>query len=104
MHDKYALSPGQKDDLLQLLADHRRRAVLAYLRQSTDGVASLEELIDEIEGHGASGEQEAAVQLNHIILPRLAEQDFIQYDRERGTIQYHHHPGLETLINTINGL
>ena len=89
------------DDLFALLADEPRRRVLVSLLDVESGVVTLEEAAltrgaaARAGGSapvGLAGEKSvddvspAEVALRHVHLPKLAEADLIDWDREAGTV------------------
>ncbi|WP_254762898.1 DUF7344 domain-containing protein [Natrinema marinum] len=81
-----------------MLADHRRRAVLAYFRNSPDDIASVRDLANELEG---DDHREDRVALRHSVLPRLSDANVIEYDERSETIRYQGHASLECLADLI---
>lgn len=78
------------DSILEVFADRRRRLIIECLRQSADGVASYDDLVDFVLRHG-DGQQESEhirSQLHHVTLPKLEEADIIEYDRRSATVRY----------------
>ncbi|WP_440766353.1 DUF7344 domain-containing protein [Natronorubrum sp. DTA7] len=81
--------------VFDLLEDKRRRYVLYYLEQR-DGPVAIRELVEQIDewedeptraDRSADAFEDIAIELTHTHLPRAAEVEFVQYDREQGTIQ-----------------
>ncbi|QCS42539.1 hypothetical protein [Natrinema versiforme] len=88
------------DTAMDLLADHRRRAVLQYLAE-TDGSAALTELAVEIAAQEAGAEPNAIsdhgdvsardrravrISLHHTHIPKLANADVVDYETETETV------------------
>lgn len=83
-----------KDDLFELLSDHRRRSVLrclaAHEGSEPVGVGTL---VDRVSSEGSStgrvsdAHERARIQLHHNHLPKLEDHGIIEYDpaRERVT-------------------
>lgn len=100
MGNKRTLHPEAKDELLTVLADHRRRAVLAYFRNSSDDVASVQDLANELKKHDHRGDQ-PTLTLLHSVLPRLANADVIDYDGRSDAVRYRGDDELERLAAHI---
>lgn len=79
------------DWVFRVLADSRRRFVLAYLIDTEDGTATFDELVDavvEAETHSPAIDRETvAIPLDHHHLPLLDEKGLIEYERDRGVVQ-----------------
>lgn len=68
------------DQVIEALADGYRRQLLAELRErNPHGEVPTENL------GGGTGE-ELAIEMVHVHLPRLAENEFIEWDRRSGTV------------------
>jgi hypothetical protein len=95
------------DELLRLVADRRRRTVLSHLRdQGTDDVAVAGQaaavVANDRSGPGGDSYERALIELQHDHLPRLADAGVVGYDRERGTVRYRPHEGLEDLLWVVS--
>lgn len=93
---------AELEDVLTVLADQHCRDVLSYFRDSSANVASL----DDIESHVREenhGPEWVDVRLHHVTLPRLDEDDYIDYDPRSKTVRYRRQPELERLLDTIHG-
>lgn len=97
---------GSASRLLRVLANERRRFLLATLRGSEDGVASLSELTRAIargdaEEEGAPVErspEEVAVSLHHAHLPKLEASGLIEYDEQSGLVRYRGSHAADALV------
>lgn len=92
------------DSVLEILAEERRRLVVRHLRNTSNGVASCEELVDYISTH-YSEEQNAEnikIRLHHIDLPKLDSAGLIEYDSRSNTARYHPHPQVDALVEFID--
>lgn len=96
------------DDVLNALADRRRRLVLYYLRD--EGTAGIDEVADHVAAaeedvpvDGVTDEQRARVKtsLVHAHLPQLVDAGLVEYDRRTGVIRYAHPP---TLLEKLLGV
>jgi hypothetical protein len=83
------------DDVFDLLRNQRRRGVLQYLRDSTDGTATLDELAEhiaakendvEIEQLTSSQRKRVYIGLYQCHLPKMDELGVIEYNQSRGRI------------------
>lgn len=74
-------SDASLDRLYRLLADGERRALLAFLLERDEPVP-----LSELRAHVADDgdERRAGIRLVHSHLPKLAEADLVEYDRESG--------------------
>lgn len=88
------------DLVFDLLADQRRRYALYYLYDSTDGVAT----VDEIADHVVSLEDQCQVDdpqshvitaLQHVHLPKLEDAGVLEHDTRSQTVRYWSQPSLE---------
>lgn len=79
------------DSLFRVLADSRRRVVLAYLLDTEDGAATFDELVEAVvqaETHFPTPERESvAISLDHHHLTRLAETGLVEYERDQGVVR-----------------
>jgi hypothetical protein len=80
------------DTVFDLLRTERRRHVLYYLNER-DGEVPVEDVVEavtdeETDGPPSSSEfEQVEVSLTHVHLPKAAEAEFIEYDREEEVIQ-----------------
>ncbi|WP_090619199.1 DUF7344 domain-containing protein [Natrinema salaciae] len=98
------LYPREIDDLLNLIANHRRRSVLSYFRDSTADVTSVSTLANEISDQCPGDAERVARQLHHSALPRLADAGVVDYDARSNVVQYRGHTELEILLDGIADL
>jgi hypothetical protein len=84
------------DDVFDLLRNQRRRGVLRYLRDQTDGTATLDTVAEhiaakendiEIEQLTSSQRKRVYIGLYQCHLPKMDELGVIEYDQSRGTIK-----------------
>ncbi len=82
------------DETFETLKNSRRRTVLSYLRNH-DGSATMRELADfvtadendiDIEAITSSQRKRVYVSLYQFHLPKMAEMDIINYDKNRGSV------------------
>lgn len=82
------------DELFELLANERRRIVVAYLL-GRDGPVAVEEVVDhvvaEIESSVGRAERDprvsVGVSLHHVHLPKLDDAGAIEYDPQRQLVR-----------------
>jgi predicted transcriptional regulator len=79
-----------------VLANRRRRRLLAYLHDKDGDVASVVELTDYLAGDEADSVDDldpdgVAVSLHHNDLPKLADIGIIEYDTRSQTVRYRGH-------------
>ncbi|PSP93918.1 hypothetical protein BRC91_07555 [Halobacteriales archaeon QS_4_62_28] len=80
--------------MVAALANHRRRATLAFLWQTQSGMATVEELASAIVEHEDEqssiplhiDRQKVMMSLHHVHLPKLADANLITYDPNRGRV------------------
>ena len=93
--------PDIVDELLTLLSDRHCRATIEYLRESSEDVASVGDVADELGNAGNGGADRIALRLHHSILPRLADATVVNYDAKTNTVQYRGGSELESLLDGI---
>lgn len=99
----YQSRPSERiDELLQVLADRDRRAILSYLRESPAEQASIQELADVLSSRAPNDRSTALIRLHHCHLPTLGDAAVADYDAEARCIQYLGHPELEALLDSID--
>lgn len=82
------------DATLELLANHDRRAIVAYLRDATCQTATVDELADHLverrtERSGERpGRSHVVSTLHHIHVPKLADAGVVDYDARTKEIRY----------------
>ncbi|WP_323192742.1 hypothetical protein [Halostella sp. PRR32] len=92
------------DTTFELLARERRRTVLYCLRAS-DGQLSLSELVDRVAEREAAesapddDQQETAISLSQVHLPKLADAGVIEYDRQEQLVEHEGDPFVETFLD-----
>lgn len=99
--------PLSLDALLDILANERRRYLLEYLWNESDGVGSFEaatkHIITEVsrkQGHQPNHD-DIQVDLQQHHLPKLADAGIIEYDVRSQTIRYQENDRLESLYDRI---
>lgn len=101
MNQHHSTRSKSLDELLSLLADCHCRATLQYFRESGKNVASVQDLANEISKKDHGGTERVTIQLQHSVLPRLADADVVDYDARSRTIRYYGRSELEGLSECI---
>jgi hypothetical protein len=95
------------DLVFDLLSNRRRRYALYYLYEQPDGVATVDELADNvvaIERRTSSSDpdvgpdelrQTVHTELQHVHLPKLADAGTLEHDGRSDTVRYWTQPSLE---------
>lgn len=104
MASQQTLHPDRKDELLTILADTRRRAILSYLQKSPGDVATVEMLADELDPRDHSGDDVTEVALLHSDLPKLDAAGVIEFDQRSKTARYEANVHVERLLDFIADL
>lgn len=89
------------NERLLLLADGECRAIIAHLRDAPPAAVSLETLAAALASDSPAARDRALIRLHHSHLPKLAATDIIKYDPTTTTVEYHGHPGLESLLEAV---
>lgn len=90
------------DSLLPVVADSERRQIITHLKDAPTDTVSLEELATHLTTDYDSDPRHTRIRLHHNHLPTLDATGILDYDTDTKTIQYHGHPELETLLNTLH--
>jgi DNA-binding transcriptional ArsR family regulator len=105
------------DCLFDLLSESRRRYALYHLNDQPDGVATIEDLTENVialeeatETGDANGDRTASeapavnsadrrsgvqLELQHVHLPKLEDAGILEHDRRSETVRYWSQPSLE---------
>ena len=95
------------DATLELLANHDRRAIISYLRDTPDATATTEDLTDYLVERRAArtGERPARSHvhstLHHIHVPKLVDAGVVDYDARTKEVRYWGTERLETWHDRI---
>lgn len=92
------------ETLLRVVADPERRAILSHLRATDSRAVDVQDLSEAIESRGVSGDAERSqlsIELRHTHLPMLAEENMIEYDRERNYVAYRADDRTEALLTFV---
>ena len=82
------------DALFEILADERCRTLLYVFTESTDEEFGLDDLVDDVrkresdQRHAAEPKRRLRIDLHHRLLPKLADADIVDYDRETNVVRY----------------
>lgn len=102
--------PLSLDAILDILANHRRRALLEYLWEQPESVGSFEEATEHTilrvgQKQGAQpNHDDVQVDLQHHHLPKMADAGVLEYDIRSQTIRYHENERLETAYERVTDL
>lgn len=83
------------DRVFETLSDGQRRRMLIYLSESSDGTATVEELVELL----GDDPYRTETRLRHVHLPRLKATSAVDYDDRTETIRYRGGPLLERMID-----
>ncbi|UPV99186.1 hypothetical protein M0R88_11685 [Halorussus gelatinilyticus] len=95
------------DATLELLANHDRRAIVAYLRDASDRTATVSELSDHLVERRAErtgerpGQSHVYSTLYHIHIPKLVDAGVVDYDARTEEVRYWGSERLETWHDRI---
>lgn len=91
------------DEALALLADRRRRIILAHLSQNDKHRVEVEELVEVVNPRteGINTKQAIWRTLHHVHLPKLDATGLIEYQPNRNIVIYQPSEPIESLIEFI---
>ncbi|WP_458207527.1 DUF7344 domain-containing protein [Haladaptatus sp. NG-SE-30] len=91
------------DTVFELLTSPHRRAVLHYLRDTTDELVSFEDVVDHVITYDSRfrDEEEVVALLHHVVIPKLEAAKLIEYDGESRTVRYRGDPVVERLLEYV---
>lgn len=95
-----SMTAAELDSLFGVLADRRRRRLLAYLAGTDDGVATVSELADHVAADDADPER-VTVSLHHAHLPRLEDAGIVEYDARSETVRYRGDPTVTAWVEFV---
>ena len=105
---EYIMPTNGLDACLGLVADRRRRELIHQLRHNGNGQTTIDDLVDRLNrGVKATGKdrprgrEELAIQVHHTHLPKLADFGVVEYDPERGTVQYQPVEQVEAVLDSL---
>lgn len=100
--------PADLDACLRLISERERRFVIQVLRSEVDGATTVDDLADRLYASepvtvttGRTGRNQLYVQLVHTHLPKLAGHGVIDYDVERGSVEYTPDEQLEAVLDSL---
>lgn len=97
LEDQFAVETVNQ--LLSALFIEYNRCVLNYFRDSSERVASLDELAEYVaerqRGCDADSPEEVAIRLHHAGLPKLTDAGILDYDPRSKTVRCRDHPLIE---------
>lgn len=89
------------DEMLKILSNTHRRAILWHFQQSPEDVTTTGHLAKIIARQEGMEVDQTVIQLRHSTLPRLEDAGVIDYDPMSNTVRYLGHSGLEALLDVI---
>ena len=101
MEKTRTLRTEEVNELLALLADHNRRTVIEYFRDSGATVASLDDLVREVSDCGHGRTDTTRVILHHSTLPKLDDAGVVDYDADRRVVRYRGNRDLEAILSEL---
>jgi len=93
-------------DILDALADHRRRSVCEVLADADREFLSLEDVAERVAGR-ETGRVEASqvrVGLHHVHLPKLDNAGLLEYDHDANAVHYEGDPVVESVADGVDPL
>lgn len=92
------------DTLLDTLAHNVRREVIYYFEQCTGAeTVAFAELVRHIDDRTPGQDSDGLeIELVHSHLPKLAERDWLEYDRQSGEIRYYGHDCAKQLTREVH--
>lgn len=78
---------GDRDDLLDILANEEYRETLSVLRARPAEVMSVTDLAYETHTHKPGGPAVTTIRLHHVILPKLDSAGLVNYDPVEHTVR-----------------
>lgn len=96
------------DDVLELLSNYQRRAIISYLRDSSGHVHSITDVVNHLrkverEQHGTGpGEDHLLSVLVHVHCPKLQELGIAEYDATSMEIRYYPTEKVERMMEVID--
>lgn len=85
----------------RVLADERRRDVLAFLARIPEGHATLDQLARYLDSE-STAESDCSTtraRLHHVTIPTLADAGIVEYDFRSETVRYSPEPRIAELID-----
>lgn len=95
--------PSTVDSLYRCVADRHRRQLLTYLRETENGTATVDELVDYVVrqevNSPAPDRASVAVDIYHLHLPLLADEGVVEFDARTERVQYTSRPDVERRLD-----
>ena len=94
--DEQTMTAAELDSLFEVLANPQRRHALGYLVDADDGVATFPDVVDHVvaELGDSTDEERAAIDLHHTHLPKLEDENVVEYDERSETVRYRGGPAV----------
>lgn len=93
------------EQVFSLLSAENTRHVLLYFYDSSESVASLDQLADCVashrDEHSPGDPDDVATVLHHSTLPKLADAGVVDYDRRHHTVRYWGHPTVDAHLTHV---
>lgn len=96
-----AREPPGVDEVLRVLADVRRRRLLAALSRADDDTLALADLVADVAEDVDGSPARVRVAFRHNHLPRLEEAGLVEFDPEAGTVTYDPDPIVEAVVAAV---
>lgn len=99
----------QLDTAFDVLRAARRRYLLYYLTEATDGTTTIEDVVEAVRTYESTirdserlpARQSIRLELVHNHLPRLSAAGFVTYDTRRGTVRLRSPPACLDLARSL---
>jgi len=101
------MNHSERDVYLGLLSDPRKRRLVRYLIDETDGRTTVDELVDglldedEQEADRASTRSCLAIELHHAHLPKLAAHDVVAFDPDAGAVTCRNTEAVASVLESL---
>ncbi len=89
-HDGVERCTCEVNDILGLLANERRRAVVAVFEDAEDDWCSVDDLCRRVGKRTNTSPETVAMELHHVHLPQLEDCGVIEYDAASESVRYYH--------------
>lgn len=87
------------DAVFDALADSQCRTLLGHLAECDDDRVGVEDLAAHIAD--ADDPRSLVAHLHHVLLPKLADAGFLDYDTDRGAVRYRPDARLDAVLSTV---
>ena len=98
------------DEILEILGDHQRRAVVRFLRDARGRTHSIDDVISHLRDHerresGESPDRDRLLSLLvHVHGPKLEQAGLVDYDVRSSEIRYYPNERVEQLLEQIGAV